>query len=56
VQLGAFWSLKNKHFKQKHLNVHQIPTSKLPFTTDFGYLSCFRHEATSARESVQLDV
>jgi len=31
VQSGAFWSLKNKHFKQKHSNVHQLPTSSLNY-------------------------
>ena len=27
---------KTKHFKKKHSNVDQLPTSKLPLTTDLG--------------------
>jgi len=32
----VYFGVKDKHFKQKHSNVHQLPTSKLPLTTDFS--------------------
>ena len=48
----GFWSLKNKHFKQKHSNVHQLPTSKLPLTTDFGQKSCSWHDWRPVQEKV----
>jgi len=58
VQFGAFWSLKNKHFKQQHSNVHQSPTSSLNYhlpQTSVNYL-VLDMIGTSVRESVQLDV
>ena len=46
------FGVKNKHFKQKHSNVHQFLISKLSLITDFGQVSCYRHDWRPVHEKV----